>query len=95
MSHVFKFPQAPVDAKNLKWEDETWPRRECHKKKLEDERLKQKEDKSTVVAAAATVTTGTFNLSKIYSPFSLRPVPISFWDCRSCTQQKEPESMTK
>jgi len=26
-----KFSKAPVDAKNLKWEDETWPRQECHK----------------------------------------------------------------
>jgi len=31
MSHVFKFSKAPVDAKNLKWEDEICPRRECHK----------------------------------------------------------------
>ena len=31
MSQVFKFPKAPVDDKNLKWEDETWPRWECHK----------------------------------------------------------------
>ena len=31
MSQVFKFPKAPVDAKNIKREDEIWPRRECHK----------------------------------------------------------------
>ena len=26
ISQVFKFPKAPVDAKNLKWEDEIWPK---------------------------------------------------------------------
>jgi hypothetical protein len=31
MSQVFKFPKAPMDAKNLKQEGETWPRWECHK----------------------------------------------------------------
>jgi len=31
MSQVFKFPKAHMDAKNLKREDETCPRRECHK----------------------------------------------------------------
>ena len=31
MSQVFKFPKAPVDAKNIKREDEIWPRWECHK----------------------------------------------------------------
>jgi len=75
ISQVCKFSKAYMDAKNLKWEDEIWPRWECHKQKLEDEGLKQKEDKSTLVVA--TTTTDTFNSSKIYSPFSLRPVPIS------------------
>ena len=31
ISQVLKFPKAPVDAKNLKQEDKTWPRWECHK----------------------------------------------------------------
>ena len=31
MSQVFQFFKAPMDAKNLKREDETWPRQECHK----------------------------------------------------------------
>jgi len=26
ISQVFKFPKALVDAKNLKWEDEIWPK---------------------------------------------------------------------
>jgi len=41
------------------------------------------------------MTTDTFNLSKIYSPFSLQPVPNNFWDCKSYTQQKKKEKMTK
>jgi hypothetical protein len=74
-----------VDAKNLKREDKTWPRRECHKSKLEEEGLKQKKDKLTVVVATTT-TTDTFNSSKTYSPFSLWLILNSFWDCRSCTR---------
>jgi len=31
MSQVFKFSKALMDTKNLKQEDETWPRWECHK----------------------------------------------------------------
>jgi hypothetical protein len=31
ISQVCKFPKAYVDTKNLKREDETWPRWECHK----------------------------------------------------------------
>jgi hypothetical protein len=31
ISQVFKSFKAHVDAKNLKWEDKTWPRWECHK----------------------------------------------------------------
>jgi hypothetical protein len=33
-----------MDAKNLKQEEETQRRLECHKYKLEEERLKRKED---------------------------------------------------
>jgi hypothetical protein len=31
ISQVCKFSKAQVDAKNLKWEDETWHRWKCHK----------------------------------------------------------------
>jgi hypothetical protein len=31
ISQVCKFSKAYVDAKNLKWEEEIWPRREWHK----------------------------------------------------------------
>jgi len=31
ISQVYKIFKAPVDAKNLKWENKTLPRRECHK----------------------------------------------------------------
>jgi hypothetical protein len=31
ISQVCKFHKAHMDTNNLKWEDETWPGRECHK----------------------------------------------------------------
>jgi len=54
---------------NLKREDETWPRQECYRKKLKDEGLKQKKDKSTVVAT--TTTTNTFNGCKLARFYAL------------------------
>jgi hypothetical protein len=62
--------------------------------KILSEKTKHDLNENAIIWAVAS-TTDTFNSSKIYSPFSLWFVPISFWDCRSCTQQKEEEEMTK